>query len=321
MINIFKDGDTAERYHKEMPEAVRESLIKRGIPPTLIERELLGWNGEEVKISAFDEKHGQVLAVRYATVPEDPDARVTYRSEKGVPYLYGLDVLARKPQRVVIVEGELDALVLRARGIRAVASNGGAGIFPSAWKSLFDGIEDIFICFNRSRESDEFARGVQAILPRAFVAHLPADVGEGGTISDFFRLLPQKDNLDFELVLASGDGEAEPVPQIAPLKPRGKEIRERAQRIRRRVPLHEVVSQCEQLHASKNRLVGYCPFKDHGCCSFTIYPETDTYRCSFCRKEGDVLQFLTDKESLTVTDALDLLERFEVTQEPYGIAS
>lgn len=317
LTNIFKDGDIADRYHRELPEEIRTSLKARGIPATLIDRELLSWHGE-VKIPAFDAKRGEVLAARYVLVPEDPSQPVTYRSERDEPpVIYGLDVLARRPQRVVIVEGELDALVLRARGIPAVCSTGGAGIFPGEWEELFDGIEDIFICFNRSEKSDEFAEGLQSILPRAFVAHLPADVGEGGTIADFFRL-PNKETLDFEVVLAAGEGPREEIPVIAPLVPRGEKLQARAARIRKRVPLHELASQVDALHASKNRLVGHCPFKDHGCCTFEVYPENDTYRCTVCKKEGDVLQFVIDKESMTVTEALDRLERFEVTHEFHG---
>ncbi len=47
-----------------------------------------------------------------------------------------------------------------------------------------------------------------------------------------------------------------------------------------------------------------CPFHDDKTPSLKIYPETNTYNCFGCGANGDVIQFIQDKENLTKHEAL-----------------
>jgi len=49
------------------------------------------------------------------------------------------------------------------------------------------------------------------------------------------------------------------------------------------------------------------------------YPATGTYSCSGCGTEGDALKFLMDKESMTISEALEALERFEFLHEFFPV--
>src|SRR5207302_9303259 len=110
----------------------------------------------------------------------------------------------------------------------------------------FKPVKEVYICFNRNAASDEAAKYVQAILPRARIAHLPSDVGTNGAIIDFFVNLQKKD-LDFEIVLAGavgiGGDPADRPPLIRALQPAHKSLRRRAERLRKDVSLYDVVSQ------------------------------------------------------------------------------
>ena len=316
---ILTPRDIAERWHRFMPDDVRQSLKGRGIASTVIDMQLLGWNGERVVIPVFGATRREVLGLRYASLPHDASERAVVTSDEAVrAELYGRETLARTPHRIVICESEFDRLVLESRGFAAVAAAPTA--FTREWANLFEGIEDIFICFDRAIQSDAAAKRIQDVLPTARIARLPAAVGDGGTVSDFFFRLLQS-NHDFEIVLASAVSSEDESPLLPPLlkafRPRDKSQQRRADEIKKRVRLHDVAFTYMNLQAAGGRLVGHCPFHDDSSRSFSVYPETDTYRCSVCGAEGDVIRFLMDKESMTFGQALEALEGFEITHEFY----
>jgi hypothetical protein len=309
--------DIAERWHRLMPDDTRQILKGRGIAPTVINMQLLGWNGKQLVIPVFGESRRDVLGFRYANL-QDTSEKPEVSSDDGVKAeLYGRETLARTPHRVAICEGVLDRLLLESQGFAAVAAP--RGDFLPEWAKLFEGIEDIFICFDRAVDSDVAARKVQGILPQARIARLPAAAGQGGAVADFF-LEQLRTNQDFEIVLVSAvssNGESASGLQLNAFRPRDKSQRRRLENVKRHVRLHDVVFQFMNLQASAGRLVGHCPFHDDGSRSFSVYPATDTYRCSVCGVEGDVVRFLMDKESMTFGQVLEALEGFSITHELY----
>jgi hypothetical protein len=160
------------------------------------------------------------------------------------------------------------------------------------------------------------------MLPSARIATLPAEARD---ITDFFVRLGRT-KVDFEIALATAaapagdDEDDEPPLPIREFRPGDSALRRRAERARKAVRLHEIVSQFTRLQAEGGRLVAHCPFHDDERPSFTVYPKTDTYYCLGCGANGDALKFLTDKESMTFRQALEALERFEFTGEIYGAA-
>ena len=107
------------------------------------------------------------------------DRDVTYREGRcvsygsAVPYLPVLDMLR---QNFVITEAD---------SAESIAEKVYAALFElemdaEEWAPCFADIRHVFICFNRSDASYAAAKKVQAILPQARIAKLPAEVGEGG---------------------------------------------------------------------------------------------------------------------------------------------
>ncbi len=317
--------DIAERHHLFLPEEIRSYLKGRGIPSTIIDCRLLGWDGKRITIPIFRHAPREVIGFRYAKPPALLFGNPTMECDADPePELYGRETLARTPHRIVICEGEFDRLVLEARGYPAVTSTAGADGFLPEWAQHFQGIKDVFICFNRSLASDEAAKKVQRILPNARIARLPAEVSEGGTISDYFVTL-ERTQRDFEILLAavtsSVDDAVKKSVAIPVFQPKDKSQRRRADRVRKAVPVHDLVFEFTNLQASEGKLVGHCLFHDDHARSFSVYPETNSYACSVCGATGDVVKFLMDKESMTFGQALEALERFEFTHELYGTGS
>lgn len=322
MINSFLRR-LAEGYNNNLTGEARDYLKDRGIPATIIQDQLLGWNGRQITIPIFSPSK-EVLGFRFAKRFEEADggAEVTSGLEDK-PELYGAESLAKHPSRVVICAREFDRLVLEARDFPAVCSTGGAAHFPPEWVRAFEGVSRIYICFDRSLSGAAAAKKVQRLMPRARIVTLPPDVGEGGNVTTYF-IDRRNTATDFQMLLAKAESEAGDPPAIPFVRvpqPSSKSARKRAERVRRTVRLIDIVSNFTTLKASGPFLVAPCPLHADRERSFAVYPEAGTYRCSACGSEGDVIKFLMDKESMSVGEALAALERFAITGELYGTAA
>jgi DNA primase len=318
----FEEARTrATQYNRRLPPEVRRYLKDRGIPDAVIDRELLGWTGSRISIPIFG-REGEVLSFRFAKSPTDTTPSPKVLSEVGArPEIYGWKTLARELYQVVICEGEFDRLVLEARGIPAVTSTAGAGVFLPDWAPFFSRIRHVYICFDRDEAGEIGAKNVCRFLPQAKIIRLPQEVGEKGDVTDYFVRLG-KTIVDFRLLLAEAAAaeeneskDADPAEGSAPAPPKTKAVAKRAANIKAAVRLQAVVSRYLELRPVGGNLVGRCPFHEDTKASFTLYPETDTYFCFGCRAHGDVIAFLMHKESLTYGQALERLERFRYTHE------
>jgi CHC2 zinc finger len=311
--------EIAERYHRALPDDVRDYLKGRGIPPTFIERHLLGWNGERITFPVFNGER-DVIGFRYVT-PVTSEGADAVSSPGLDAELYGWDTLGRKPHRVVICGSESDRLLLEANGFAAVSSTGGQASFLDAWAVHFEDIARIYVAFTRDLAGAAAASKVQRLMPRARIVTLPPEVGQSGTVSDFFIGLGRT-KIDFEVLLAQAEGKSNESETgssaTALVRPRDKSQRRRAERLRQAVRLHEVAATYTDLEADGGRLLGRCPLHEDAGRSFVIDLETDTYRCSGCGASGDVIQFLMDKESMTLGQVLQALEGYEITHELHG---
>jgi hypothetical protein len=154
------------------------------------------------------------------------------------------------------------------------------------------------------------------MLPRVRIATLPAEIGDDGSVTDFF-IGWERTPLDFEIVLAGAAAthDSPNRPHVREFRPVHMSLQRRAERLREAVPLHEIAGRFTHLQAEGGRLAGHCPFHDDSSRSFSVYPDTDTYACSVCGVEGDVVKFLMDKESMTYGQALEALERYQFTHD------
>ena len=92
----------------------------------------------------------------------------------------------KKPSQIVTCEGKFDRLVREAHGFIAVTSTGGANVFRPGWIKEFEVISEVYICFDNDEAGRSGAARVGELIPYASVVELPADVGKGGDVTDFF---------------------------------------------------------------------------------------------------------------------------------------
>ncbi len=307
--------DLALQYNKDFPHKIRAYLNGRGIPDTLITSHLLGWNGLRITIPIYDRK-GQVV---YFKLAKDPDEEISGPKMLASPgttvELYGWDRVIAQTSPLVICEGEFDRLVLEANGFAAVTSTGGAGTFRAEWAKEIEPISEVYICFDRDPAGRRGAVRVGLMIPQSKLVELPEEVGLGGDVTDYFVGL-KRSREDFLQLLEK----AQPVPtelrienfrsllatpSIDPVNGN------RLERIKKEVPIAQVVAHYVHLRMSGENLVGICPFHEDHIPSLAVYPRTGRFHCYGCQKHGDVINFLREIENLSFGQALDVLEQIK----------
>jgi DNA primase len=82
----------------------------------------------------------------------------------------------------------------------------------------------------------------------------------------------------------------------------------RRRRIVENTSIAEVVSEYVPLHGDGASLRSLCPFHDDRFYTFRLDSGTKSFMCSACGALGDVVDFVRMFESVTLSEALDMLE-------------
>jgi DNA primase len=304
--------ELAAKYHVALPHRIRQYLNDRGIPDVLVDFYLLGWNSVRITIPVFN-REGKPVFFKLA---RDPQSRLNepkmLASPGGYAELYGWNQVLAKPARIVICEGEFDRLVLENNGFPAVTSTGGAGTFRPEWANEFESIPEVCICFDRDEAGQSGALRVGRMIRHAKLIELPEEVGIGGDVTDFFvRLGKTKDDFLRLMELARPAPEPEPkeTPAYIPSHAVDSAFGARVERVKRELPIADVIGQYVRLRHSYDHFTGLCPFHEDHNPSLTVYPATGTFHCFACRAHGDAIGFLMKIESLGFRQALEVLER------------
>jgi DNA primase len=299
-------------YHQRLPQRLRKYLNERGIPNPLIHKHLLGWNGQRITIPIPD-REGRFAFFKLAKDPEDRSHGPKMLAPAGGhAELYGWERVLSKPEQIIICEGEFDRLVLEAQGFATVTSTGGASTFRPKWAEAFREIPKVLICFDNDAAGRLGAQRVGRLIPHACVVRLPAEVGEGGDVTDFFVRLGKKREGFLELLRV-----AEPLPPKHEGVPPSIDMRwivstpdEEVERLKSLVRIEDFIGQYVPLRRSGKKLVGRCPFHDDRNPSFVVYPGTQSFYCFGCHAAGDAFSFLMRTEHLSFPEALQVLRQF-----------
>jgi hypothetical protein len=216
MHTTHNHRELALAYHRRLPAHIHTYLERRGIPDKAIHQYRLGWDGEHITIPITDRER-RVTFFRLARKPADDGAPIDIISSAGgYNELFGWERLSYRRDLLVICEGEFDRLVLEGKGIPAVTPTGGPDAFLKLWAKEFGKVQKVFICFHNDGEGRFDSRAVANFIPHSKIVHLPAEVGEGGTISDFFVRLG-KVRADFNALMDRANplsGEVIPSPYV-----------------------------------------------------------------------------------------------------------
>src|SRR5437870_3915184 len=142
---MSQELELALEYHQKLPARIRQYLTEaRGISDEVIERHLLGWNGNRISIPVFD-NNGGFAFFKLAKDPEDEsDSPKMLASPGAKAELYGWERVLAKPDQLIICEGEFDRLVLESQGFAAATSTGGAGTFRREWAEALHEVPQVY---------------------------------------------------------------------------------------------------------------------------------------------------------------------------------
>lgn len=303
--------DRADFYHRQLPQAVRRDLNKRGIPDTFIEKYLLGWNGQAITIPVAN-RDGDFVFLKLAKSSFSRSLAPKIEAPpNSMVELYGWDTLLRRPARVVICGSGFDRLVLEAHGFPAVSSTASAESFEEEWAKHFEGIEHLYLCLRRDDAGRRAAARIAAFIPKARVVELPEDVSD---VTDYF-VRGKKNRAQFEALLRQADVRALKAKESAEAMPAIGRSWKRAERLKSEVPIARVIGQYTTLRHAGDQLLGRCPLHDDKRPSLHVYPETNSFHCFGCGVGGDALSFLEKRENLTFGQALEALEKIRYSHE------
>lgn len=160
--------------------AVEEYLAGRGITMDVARMYRLGFVDDPV-VKGFDQYRGR-LAIPYITRAGVVDIRfralgessAKYLSRPGAePTLYNVEAFFRPGDRVVICEGELDALTMDGLcGLPAVGCPG-VNNWKDYWGRLFADYHSVFVLCDGDDAGRTFGAKIAKQLDNAVVIHLP----------------------------------------------------------------------------------------------------------------------------------------------------
>jgi len=80
-------------------------------------------------------------------------------------------------------------------------------------------------------------------------------------------------------------------------------------RIKEALSIVSVVEAYFPLRRSGKNFTALCPFHKEKTPSFTVFPESDTFRCFGCGKGGDIFTFVQEMERVSFPEAMEILAR------------
>lgn len=172
--------ETILDWHDSMPANRREYWLKRGLFDKTIDEFFLGWDGKRYTIPATYRLVPFACKRRQSEIDDGIDAK--YISITGSRSgLFNADCLWTT-DKVVICEGEIDAMLLNQWGFPAVSSTAGAGTFKEKWAELFLFVPKIWILYDNDEAGRKGETLVHSILRRAKIVRYPQGIKDAGDL-------------------------------------------------------------------------------------------------------------------------------------------
>lgn len=196
-IKVYKklNADQAIQYASRLrntPQVMEYLMQERLLSEVVIREYSLGFTGEFISFPLYENRTLTSFIYRYSPFLPEREGVPRYKTESGAkPILFNVDCLRKQPKRVLITEGVLDALVLISMGsVDVLSIPMGAGYFNKDWVPLFDGVQEIYTCYDNDDVGQQGAAMVAALFgDRCKNIVLPKEINGKPVkdITDFFK--------------------------------------------------------------------------------------------------------------------------------------
>ncbi len=167
-------------WHLNMPDSRRQYWLKRGLFEQTINDFMLGWDGKRYTIPALYRLIPFSLKRRQSDIDDGIEAK--YISATGSRAgLFNADVLWNT-DKVVICEGEIDAMLLTQWGYPAISSTVGAGTWKPEWTNLLSSVRQVWILYDNDEAGRKGTSLVYSTLRRAKIVRYPDGVKDCGEL-------------------------------------------------------------------------------------------------------------------------------------------
>lgn len=167
-------------WHESMPDNRREYWLKRGLFDKTIDEFMLGWDGKRYTIPHLYRLIPFGVKRRQSEINDGKPDKYT-SVEGGRSGLFNADCLWTA-DKVVICEGEVDAMLINQWGIPAVSSTAGAGTFKEKWAELFLSVPKIWVLYDNDEAGRKGSTLVHSVLRRAKIVRYPEGIKDAGEL-------------------------------------------------------------------------------------------------------------------------------------------
>lgn len=134
----------ARAYHRDLPGIIRATLNDSGISDEVINRRILGWDGEHVTIPIWNRAGSRVAFMEHWHAD-----RIGKPVNEVAPVeLYPWSLLGPVPKKVYIAEGIQEALILESQGFGTVTATGTGRVFKARdWGSVLGRVKRVVLAY------------------------------------------------------------------------------------------------------------------------------------------------------------------------------
>ena len=181
-----------DKLQEALPEQIIKYLHTRGISDEVIKSHKLGYMNQygtswiAIPIKDID---GNYSFCKLRQDPRFGNKKMTWPNEIEAQ-IYDWESLLMASGRVLIAEGEMDALLMKSRGITCITGTHGAGTTKDVWMEHFKPELEHYICYDNDDAGKTGAAKMAEKLfkngcKNIFITQLPEEVGEKGDLGDY----------------------------------------------------------------------------------------------------------------------------------------
>ena len=181
-----------EKYHKALTPGIIDYLHSRGVSDEIINSYELGYGsfyGKYWITIPIKDIDGNYSFFKLRQDPKNGKDKKTWPN--GIEaQIYDWDSLIMASGKLLITEGETDALLMKSKGIACITGTHGAGTTKDVWMEHFKPEIEYYICYDNDNAGKTgstkmaeklFSHGCKNI----FIIDLPEVVGEKGDLGDY----------------------------------------------------------------------------------------------------------------------------------------
>lgn len=181
-----------EDSHNNLTPEIIQYLNNRGITDDIIKENKIGYGniyGKNWITIPIKDINGNYSFLKLRRNPKEGNEKMTWPN--GIEaQIYSWEDLMFAQERLLICEGEMDALLMKSKGVPCITNTHGAGTVKQEWMNYFKPEIEYYICYDNDNTGKSGAKKMaDALLKQGCnkikIVTLPEEIGEKGDLGDY----------------------------------------------------------------------------------------------------------------------------------------